>query len=456
MSAPAVIPATEERPTYWVETYGCEMNDYDSEFIASRFLEEGYAPAASAEMADVLLFNTCSVRQGAEDRVRARIENFAGRKRTKPKGLIGVVGCMAQRLGKSLDVGKGLVDLVVGTDAYRDLPELVRTRLSSPKGERIVATEIESDTTYGIERYASPPPGPCAFLTIMQGCDKFCTFCIVPYTRGRERSKPSHEVVAEAERLVARGARQITLLGQNVNSYRDGDVDFAKLLRLVDKVEGLERVFFTSSYPRDMTENVFHAIAECRTPIAFLHFPVQSGSDRVLRRMKRRHTVEWYLRQIDLARKIIPDVQFSTDLIVGFPGESHSDFQATLDLIERVRFAECFMYSFSPRRGTPAERLADELSADEKASRLQELIDRQRRIGHDVLVRNLGRRMEVLVEGPSRRDPREPFGRTRNRFMVVLPPHSALPGELVDVELSQLKGSTFRGNPLNARKSWSS
>lgn len=454
VEAPATATEAGERRTFYVETYGCEMNRYDSDFIASRFLDEGYVPAPDPDSADVLLFNTCSVREGAEERVRARVGSFAGVKRRRPDMLIGIVGCMAQRLGDELQVGQGIVDLVAGTDTYRDLPQLVDEQRAG--ASTLVRTPIDAEQTYAIKNYPTPSEAPVAFLTIMQGCDKFCTFCIVPYTRGRERSKPWGEVTAEAERLVRRGAKQITLLGQNVNSYRDEDVDFAELLRRVDDVPGIERVFFTSSYPRDMTDEVFRVISERRSPIEFLHFPVQSGSDAVLKRMKRRHTVDWYLRRIDAARAIIPDVQFSTDLMVGFPGETEEDFQATLRLVERVRYAECFMYRYSPREGTPATKLADDLPEEEKSRRLQILIATQRRIVKEILEENVGRRMEVLVEGPSKKNPREPFGRTRNRFMVVLPEDSAAPGDLVTVELSELKGSTYRGIPVETGGTWAS
>ncbi len=446
--APVLGTGADEARTYYIETFGCQMNDYDSEFIASRFLEEGYAPAETPESADVLLFNTCAVREGAEERVRKRVENMAGVKRRRPDLTIGVIGCMAQRLGGSLAVGRGLVDLVAGTDTYRELPELVEKSKSRAGRPPLVAVETESTQTYAIRRGTAARSGPTAFLTIMQGCDKFCTFCIVPMTRGRERSKPCLEVVAEAERLVAAGAKEITLLGQNVNSYRDGGVDFAELLRRVDAVAGIERIHFTSSYPRDMTEDVFRAIAECRAPIEFLHFPVQSGSDRVLRRMKRRHSVEWYVGQVDRAREIVPGVQFATDLIVGFPGETEEDFEATLELVRRVRFAECYMYKYSPRAGTPASRLADDLPEEEKSRRLDRLIEVQRRIGREILEEQVGRRAQVLVEGPSKRDPRETFGRTRNRFMVVLPEASAAAGDLVEVELVALRGTTLRGLPV--------
>ncbi|NNE43545.1 MAG: tRNA (N6-isopentenyl adenosine(37)-C2)-methylthiotransferase MiaB [Gemmatimonadetes bacterium] len=445
--APALSHGAGERRTFYLETYGCQMNDYDSEFIASRFLEEGWAPAERPETADVVLFNTCSVRQGAEDRVRARVESFAGAKRERPDMLLGVIGCMAQRLGEDLQAGNGLVDLVAGTDTYRDLPDLVTQRAAAAPGTKLVATPQDSVHTYGITNYPRPLDGPCAFLTIMQGCDKFCTFCIVPFTRGRERAKPWREVVEESRRLVERGAKQITLLGQNVNSYRDGEVEFSRLLREVDRVEGLERVHFTSSYPRDMTTEVFRAIAECRSPAEFLHFPVQSGSDRVLKRMKRRHTAEWYLRKVEEAREIIPDVQFVTDLIVGFPGETEEDFQDTLRLVREVRYAECYMYKYSPREDTPAVRLPDSVPEEEKSRRLTELIDVQRKIGMEILEEQVGREMEVLIESPSRRNPREPFGRTRNRFMVVLPEGSAQTGDLVKVRLEELRGSTFRGVP---------
>ncbi len=454
--APAVGTEAGERRTFYIETYGCEMNRYDSDFIASRFLEEGWVPAPDPDSADALLFNTCSVRQGAEDRVRARVQSFAGVKRRRPDMVVGIVGCMAQRLGEELGEESPVVDLVAGTDTYRELPDLVQERRESASGAAVVRTDVDAQHTYGITTPIASLDGPHGFLTIMQGCDKFCTFCIVPFTRGRERSKPWQDVIREAEVLVERGARQVTLLGQNVNSYRDGDVDFPQLLREVDRVPGLDRVFFTSSYPRDMTDEVFEVIASHRTPMEFLHFPVQSGSDRVLKRMKRRHTVDWYLRRIEAARRIIPEVQFSTDLMVGFPGETEQDFQATLELVERVRYAECFMYRYSPREGTPAVNLADDLPEAEKSRRLELLIRTQRRIVGEILQENVGKEMDVLVEGPSKRNPREWFGRTRNRFMVVLPEGSAQTGDVVRARLAALRGSTYRGVPVETGETWAS
>jgi tRNA-2-methylthio-N6-dimethylallyladenosine synthase len=441
---------------YYIETFGCEMNDYDSDFIASRLRERGFTAASTPEGADVLIFNTCSVRAGAEQRARARIARSAGWKRRRPDLSIAVVGCMAQRLGADLGFENGLVDLIVGTDRYRELPDLIAASRERAGGGPLVSTESDSGRTYGIDELPAERLGPCANLTVMQGCDKFCSFCIVPYTRGRERAKAAAEVVGEARRLVAGGVREITLLGQNVNSYRAADVDFATLLRRLDEIEGLARLRFTSSYPRDMTEDVLQAIAECRAPIEHLHLPVQSGSDRTLRRMQRRHTVEWYVRLVDRARELIPGVQLSSDLMVGFPGETEGEFRATLRLVERVRFAECFMYKYSPRAGTPAARLPDDVGEEEKARRLEELIRLQRRIGQDVLCEQLGRRAEVLIEGPSRRNPAEPFGHTRNRFRVVLPEATGGPGDLVDVELAELRGSTFRGIPVGARRRWDS
>jgi tRNA-2-methylthio-N6-dimethylallyladenosine synthase len=442
--APVLGTGTDEARTFYVESFGCQMNDYDSEFIAERFLEEGYAPAPNPESADVLLFNTCAVREGAEERVQKRVQNMAGVKRRRPGMTIAVVGCMAQRLGGAIAVKPGLIDVVAGTDTYRELPRLVAESRVRPTRAPLVALEFDAQHTYSMPR-RSKLPGPTAFLTIMQGCDKFCTFCIVPFTRGRERSKPWEEVVREAASLIHDGAKEIVLLGQNVNSYRDADVDFAGLLRRVDAIPGIERIHFTSSYPRDMTADVFHTIAACKAPVEFLHFPVQSGSDRVLRRMKRRHTSAWYRERIDEARRIIPGVQFATDLIVGFPGESEEDFLETLKLVEDVRFAECYMYKYSPREGTPAAKLADEIPGTEKSRRLQALIDAQRRIGREILLEQVGRTAQVLIEGPSKRDPSELFGRTRNRFMVVVPQGSVQPGDLVDVHLVELRGTTLRG-----------
>jgi tRNA-2-methylthio-N6-dimethylallyladenosine synthase len=446
LATPILGTGADEARTFYVESFGCQMNDYDSEFIAERFLQEGYAPAPNPESADVLLFNTCAVREGAEERVQKRVQNMAGVKRRRPGMTIAVVGCMAQRLGGAIAAKPGLIDVVAGTDTYRDLPRLVAESRQRKTRAPLVATEPDPQHTYSMPR-RSKLPGPTAFLTIMQGCDKFCTFCIVPYTRGRERSKPWADVVREASGLVQDGAKEIVLLGQNVNSYRDGDVEFAGLLRKVDAIPGIERIHFTSSYPRDMTANVFQAIAECKAPVEFLHFPVQSGSDRVLRRMKRRHTAEWYLERVQEARRIIAGVQFATDLIVGFPGETEEDFLATLRLVEEVRFAECYMYKYSPRAGTPAAKLTDEISEQEKSRRLQALIDAQRRIGREILLEQVGRSAQILIEGPSKRDSSELFGRTRNRFMVVVPQRSARPGDLVDVDLVELRGTTLRGIP---------
>jgi tRNA-2-methylthio-N6-dimethylallyladenosine synthase len=347
---------------------------------------------------------------------------------------------MAQRLGEELADGRGLVDLVAGTDTYRDLPHLVEQRRGQRRGT-LVSTEVDATHTYAIERRAAASVGTVAFLTIQQGCDKFCTFCIVPFTRGRERSKRCADVMRKRG-VSWTAARSTHAFWPEREPYRDGDVDFAGLLRRLDAIEGLERLHFTSSYPRDMTEDVLRAIAEGRAPIAFLHFPVQSGSDRVLKRMKRRHTVDWYMRRVDDARRLIPDLQMSTDLIVGFPGETE-DFHAEL---WNGALCRMFMYRYSPREGTPATRLLDALPEEEKSRRLDELIRLQRRIGREILRENLGRTMEVLVEGPSSKDPSESFGRTRNRFMVVLPEGAALPGDLLPVKLASLSGSTYRGS----------
>jgi tRNA-2-methylthio-N6-dimethylallyladenosine synthase len=290
---------------------------------------------------------------------------------------------------------------------------------------------------------------PCAFLTIQQGCDKFCTFCIVPYTRGRERSKPLDDVLREARRLVSEGAKQITLLGQNVNSYRDGDADFARLLRALDEVDGLERLFFTSSYPRDMTDDVLRAIAECKAPVEFLHFPVQSGSDRVLKRMKRRHTVDWYLRKVDDARRLIPDLQLSTDLIVGFPGETEEDFQGTLDVMRQVRFDQVYAFKFSPREGTPAATLPDPVAEDVKSERLARLFDLHENTVQQINAALVGSRQEVLVENAAR-DGLGVWGRTRGNKNVTVLDCEAPAGTLLPVEISASRKFALVGRSVSA------
>src|SRR5215207_6027861 len=357
----------------YIETYGCQMNVADSELMFGVLGREGYVRADDPAEADVMLVNTCAVRDNAEQRVIGRMGEL---QRYKREGsVLGVVGCMAQRLGPALLAKVPRVDLVVGPDAYRNLPELLGLAQS---GQRVSDTEFRS-----WEHYEDVPPVrekvPTAFVTVQRGCDYRCTFCIVPYTRGPERSRKLRDIIGEAEKLVEQGITEITLLGQTVNSYHDGEHDFADLLRGIGQVEGLRRVRFTSPYPTDFTERVIEAMAATPVVCEHVHLPVQSGSNPVLRRMLRRYTRERYLEVVNQLRRSIPGITLSTDVIVGFPGETEADFEQTLSLFTDADFDDAYTFKYSVRDGMPAVRLHDHIADEVGSERLQRLIETVRR-----------------------------------------------------------------------------
>lgn len=422
----------------YIETYGCQMNVADTELMLGVLQGEGYARTDAPDLADVMLVNTCAVRDNAEQRVLGRMGELQRFKR--PGTVLGVVGCMAQRLGPRLLEAAPKVDLVVGPDAYRNLPQLVR---HAQAGDRVSDTEFR-----GWEHYEDVPPvreaSPTAFVTVQRGCDYKCTFCIVPATRGPERSRQLADVVREVQQLAGQGTTEVTLLGQTVNSWHDGQHDFADLLRAVGAVDGIRRLRFTSPYPTDFTERVIAAMAETPAVCEHVHLPVQSGSNAVLRRMLRRYTREAYLEVVARLRAAMPGITFSTDIIVGFPGETEDQFGETLSLVAEAGFDDAYMFRYSPREGTPATRLRDPLDEAAAGARLTRLIEAVRAQAHRRNLARIGEVHEVLVERPARRG-EWMLGRTRGNHMVLvdLPPGAV--GEYHTIRLTGTTGSTFTG-----------
>jgi tRNA-2-methylthio-N6-dimethylallyladenosine synthase len=422
----------------YIETYGCQMNVADSELMFGVLGREGYVRAEQPDEADVMLVNTCAVRDNAEQRVIGRVGELQRHKR--PGTVLGVVGCMAQRLGPALLERVPRVDLVVGPDAYRNLPTLIGMARA---GQRTSDTDFRS-----WEHYEDVPPvresGPTAFVTVQRGCDYRCTFCIVPYTRGPERSRKLAEVVREVAELAERGTTEVTLLGQTVNSYHDGEHDFADLLRAVGGVDGIRRVRFTSPYPTDFSERVIGAMAETRPVCEHVHLPVQSGSNAVLRRMLRRYTRESYLTVMERLRSAIPGITFSTDIIVGFPGETDAQFEETLSLVAAADFDDAYTFKYSVREGTPAVRLAGHHPDEVASERLNRLIEAVRVQTRRKNAARVGEVHEALVERPAKRGELM-LARTRGNQLVLLdvPPDAI--GTYHPVRFTGTTGSTFTG-----------
>jgi tRNA-2-methylthio-N6-dimethylallyladenosine synthase len=425
----------------YIETYGCQMNVADSELMFGILERAGYLRTEEPGEADVLLINTCAVRDNAEQRVVGRVGELQRHRR--PGGVLGVVGCMAQRLGPRLLDDRNHVDLVVGPDAYRNLPDLLSLAAA---GRRVTDTEFRSWEHYE-DVPASREPGPTAFVTVQRGCDYRCTFCIVPYTRGPERSRRLEEVVREVRALAEQGVTEVTLLGQTVNSYHDGVHDFADLLRAVGGVAGVRRVRFTSPYPTDFTGRVIEAIATTPAVCEHVHLPVQSGSNVVLRRMLRRYTRQRYLEVVGQLRAAVPGITFTTDIIVGFPGETESEFGETLSLVAEADFDDAYTFRYSVREATPAARLKDHVPEAVAADRLARLVEVVRANARRKSLARVGQTHEALVERPAKRGGLM-LGRTRGNLLVLLDlPESAL-GEYHQVRLTGTTGSTFTGRVL--------
>jgi tRNA-2-methylthio-N6-dimethylallyladenosine synthase len=431
-------------PRIYIETYGCQMNVSDSELMLGVLGREGYVRTDDPAEADVLLVNTCAVRDHAEQRVLGRMGELKRYKR--PGNVLGVVGCMAQRLGPKLLESVPQVDLVIGPDGYRGLPELIaRAR----DGQR--AAEV---TFKAWEHYEDVPPvrdnAVSAFVTVQRGCDYRCTFCIVPMTRGPERSRKLADVVGEIGQLAASGTSEVTLLGQTVNNYHDGEHDFADLLRAVGAVDGIRRLRFTSPYPTDFTDAVLRAMAETAAVCEYVHLPVQSGSSRTLKRMLRRYDREGYLDVVAALRAAIPGIALSTDIIVGFPGETEEDFQETLSLVEQVEFDDAYTFKYSVRDGTPAVRIRDHVPEEVKTERIGRLIASVRRIAKrkNMGLVGAGSTHEVLVEGPAKRGDLLQ-ARTRTNKIALLEGPADWIGTYRKVRFTGTTGSTFTAWPVD-------
>ncbi len=421
-------------PSVYIETYGCQMNVADSELMRGHLTRSGYTLAGDPAEADVILLNTCAIREHAEERVLGRLGALAHHKRRRPHVQIGLAGCMAQHVRDTL-LERTPLDFVVGPDAYRRLPALL-------SGDPFVDVRLDREETYA-DLTPQRDAGVRAWITIMRGCDKFCTFCIVPYVRGRERSLPAAAVLAQVREAAGEGYREVVFLGQTVNAYRDGETDFGALLRATSRIDGVARLRFTSPHPSDMTDSAIDAMASAPAVCPQLHLPVQSGSNAVLERMARGYTVEAYLRLVERLRTAVPDLALSTDVIVGFPGESADDFEATLALMRAVRFDSAFLFKYSRRDHTKAGKWPETVAEEEKGARLAAVIALQEEIAAERNAAWIGREVEVLVEGPARRRDGWWVGKTPQFKTTVFPSAAAQPGDLVRVRVAEATAHTL-------------
>ena len=437
---------------FYIETYGCQMNVADSEVVAAILEAKGYTRTDERNEADLILVNTCSVRENAEQRVRGRVQGFTEIKKKNPQLLVAIMGCMAERLGAALFEQEKNVNIVVGPDAYMDLPLLIE---KAERGEKAINVELSTTETYkDICPSRIDETAISGFVSIMRGCNNFCTYCIVPYTRGRERSRSPHSIINEVLDLQSRGYKEVTLLGQNVNSYLwrgDGmEVNFPALLERVATVAPGMRVRFATSHPKDMSDEILRTIAAHPNICRHIHLPVQSGSNSVLKDMNRKYTREWYLDRIRAIREIIPDCGLSTDVFVGFHNESEEDYQQTLSLMREVGFDSAFMFKYSERPGTMASRnLPDNVDEEVKGRRLQELIDMQVELSLESNRRDVGKTFEVLVEGTSKKKADELFGRSSQNKVIVFPDNGAKAGDLVQVCVKECTSATLISEAVN-------
>lgn len=437
---------------FYIESYGCAMNFADSEVVASILGKEGYGATPLPEEADLVLINTCSIREKAEQTVRNRLSEIRGFKKKNPGMLVGILGCMAERLKAKLLEEEKLVDLVVGPDAYRSLPALIE---EADNGQKAVNVLLSREETYGdIAPIRLDRNGVTAFVSIMRGCNNMCSFCVVPFTRGRERSRDADSIIREVKQLVADGYREVTLLGQNVDSYywvdesNDRIVTFARLLEMTALVSPLLRVRFSTSHPKDITDEVLFTMAKYENICNYIHLPVQSGSNRILQLMNRTYTREWYLAKLNRIREILPDCGISTDIIAGFCSETEEDHQLSLSLMAECRYDLAYMYFYSERPGTLAERrYTDDVPEDIKKRRLQEIIDIQRQNSLKSMQQDVGKTFRVLIESDSKKSEKHWQGRTDHNKVVVFPKNDPnwAKGTYVQVTVTDCTAGTLIG-----------
>jgi tRNA-2-methylthio-N6-dimethylallyladenosine synthase len=451
----------EGKKKLYLESYGCQMNFSDSEVVASILAKDGFETTRNMDEADVILLNTCSIRENAEQRVRNRLTEFKIKKENNPELVVGVLGCMAERLKKNLLEEEKLVDLVAGPDAYRDLPNLIE---EVGTGQKAVNVLLSRDETYAdISPVRLDQGGIAAFVTIMRGCDNMCSFCVVPFTRGRERSRDPHTIVEECKDLFSRGYREVTLLGQNVDSYRwnlssKGEVknldepttNFAQLMEMVALVSPELRVRFSTSHPKDMTDDVLEIMAKYENICPYIHLPVQSGNTDVLYRMNRGYSREWYMERINAIHRIVPDCAISTDVITGFCGETEEEHHGTLSLMDFVEYDFAYMFKYSERPKTLAERrFEDDIPEEVKGRRLNEIIEKQ--LAHSLKSnqKQIGTIQKVLIEGTSKRSEEHLCGRTGRNSMVVFPKESYEKAQYVMVRIDSCTSATLKGEVVS-------
>ena len=437
-------PLTGSGRKLYIETYGCQMNVGDSEIVVSIMQQEGFRYTESLEEADIVLINTCSIRDNAEQRIWGRLSEMRHMRKKKPSLIIGIIGCMAERLKEDLTKGGTGVDIVAGPDAYRDLPRLVREVDGGATG---VNVELSKEETYAeIATVRLDRNGVSAFIAIMRGCNNYCSYCVVPYTRGIERSRDAKTIVAEARTLFENGYREVTLLGQNVNSYRTGDVDFPELLKQVAEISPLLRVRFATSHPKDISDKLLETMASMPNICRAIHLPAQSGSTEMLKRMNRKYTREWYLERVEAIRRYMPDCAITTDLIAGFAHETEEEHAETLSLMREVGYDFAYMFKYSERPGTFAQRnLGDDIPEDVKTRRLTEIIDLQNKLSEESNKRDIGKEFEILVECTSKRSEEQLSGRTSQNKMVVFDRHNFKVGDYVKVRITGCSSATLFG-----------
>ena len=439
---------------FYIESYGCQMNFSDSEIVASILSEAGFSPTRNVENSDLILINTCSIREIAEETVRKRLKDFNALKSGNPGLLVGVLGCMAERLKSKFLEEEKIVDLVVGPDAYRDLPKLVHSAEDGEKGVNVFLSREETYADISPVRLGSN--GVTAFISIMRGCDNMCSFCVVPFTRGRERSRDAYSIVAEAADLFDNGYREVTLLGQNVDSYkwsspdRGSNVNFAQLLEMVALVDPELRVRFSTSHPKDITDEVLHTIAKYENICNYIHLPVQSGNSRILKLMNRTYDREWYKERVESIYKIIPECAISSDIITGFCTETEKEHKDTLSMIEWADYSMSYMFYYSERPGTLAARkYKDDIPEDVKKKRLNEVIRLQNHVSLQHNKRDIGKTFKVLIEGNSKKSEDDWKGRNSQNKMIVFPKKTnTKSGDYVQVQITDATSATLLGHQI--------
>ena len=445
MNINALRPLDGVGKKLFVETYGCQMNVGDTEIVISILQQEGYRYTERIEEADVILINTCSVRDNAEQRIWGRLADLRRFRKAKPSLRVGIIGCMAERLKERLTEGRDAVEIVAGPDAYRDLPRLLREAESGGRG---VNTLLSQEETYAeIAPVRLDRNGVSGFIAIMRGCNNYCSYCVVPYTRGIERSRDPETILGEARELLANGYREVTLLGQNVNSYRFGEVDFPELMRRVADISPLLRVRFATSHPKDISDRLLEEMAAKPNICRAIHLPAQSGSTSMLGRMNRKYTREWYLERVAAIRRYLPDCAVTTDLIAGFSGETDEEHRDTLSLMREVGYEFAYMFKYSERPGTFASKhLPDDVPDEVKSARLQEIIELQNELSLASNRRDVGREFEVLVEGTSRKRKEQLFGRnSQNKVIVFDASDDVKVGDYLRVRVTDCTPATLLG-----------